>query len=162
MRAIYKPKVPSRLRIWQQNTRKSLTAQHYILNTDPSLFNLILIQEPWLNALGNTRGNHHWRIIYPSNRYTDGHNTLRSIILVNTSIPTDSYTVLNIPHSDISALRLRGNFGACSIFNIYNDCNDNSTIDAFRTYLESNPTKALPCSTDHMLWISDFNRHHPL
>ena len=162
MRAIYNLKALSHLHIWQQNARKSLTAQHYILNTNPSLFNLILIQEPWLDTLGNTRGNHHWQIIYPSNRYTDGHNTLRSIILINTRIPTNLYTVLNIPHSNISALHLRGDFGACSIFNIYNNSNDNSTIDALRTYLESNPTEALLRSTDHMLWIGDFNRHHPL
>ena len=90
------PSVPSKLRIWQQNTRKSQTTQHYILNTDPSLFDLILIQEPWLDSLGNARGNHHWHIVYPPTRYTDGHKTIRAINLVNTNLSTDAYSALQI------------------------------------------------------------------
>ena len=126
------------------------------------LYNLILIQEPWIDLYGNTRGNHHWHIIYPTNRYTKGHNTIRGIILVNTNISTDAYTPLPIPHSDITAIYLKGELGYCSIFNIYNDCTNNSTINALHTYFHSNLASILPSPTDHMLWLGDFNRHHPL
>ena len=162
MKASLKPNMPSRLHIWQQNARKSQVAQHYILNINPCLYNLILLQEPWIDSFGNARGNHHWRIIYPANRFIDGHSTIRSIILINSNISTDSYTALSIPHSNISTLHLSGNFGTCSVFNIYNDCNNNNTIKALKLYLNTNPNEALPSPTDHMLWCSDFNRHHPL
>lgn len=162
MNTHYTPSAPAHLRIWQQNTRKSQSAHHHVLNTDPSLYDLIFIQEPWIDSFGNARGNRHWRIIYPSNRYLDNHNTIRSIILVNTNISTDSYIPLNIPHSDITAIRLKGEFGHCSLFNIYNDCTNNSTTDALRMYLDTNAQVALPSPTDHMFWLGDFNRHHPL
>ena len=107
-------------------------------------------------------GNHHWHIIYPTNRYTDGYDTIRSIILVNTSISTDTYAPLPMPHSDITAIHLKGELGYCSIFNKYNDCTNNSTIDALHTYLPNNLASILPSSTDHILWLSDFNRDHLL
>ena len=154
--------VPMKVCIWQQNTRKSQIAQQYILNTDPSLYNLILIQEPWIDSFSNARGNHHWCIVYPSNRYTDGHETIRSIILVNANISTDAYNSLMIPHSNISAIRLKGELGYCSIFNLYNNCINNSTTDALHAYLNNNIDSVLPLPTDHMFWFGNFNRHHPL
>ena len=154
--------MPTKFCICQQNTRKSQTAHHYILNTDPSLCDLILIQELWIDSYSNTRGNHHWHIIYPTDRYTDRHNTIRSIILVNSNISTDAYTPLPIPHSNITAIHLKGELGYSSIFNIYNNCTNNSTINTLHTYLHGNLASILPSPTDHMLWLGDFNRHHPL
>ena len=137
--------------IWQQNTRKSLFAQHYILSTNPSLYNL-----------GNARGNHHWCIVYPSNKHLDGQPNTRSIMLINTNISTDAYTMLDIPNSDITAIQLKGEFGHCTIFNIYNDCTNNDTTDALKLYLDTNLLIALPHPLDHMFWFGDFNRHCPL
>lgn len=127
MNTIYKPRAPTKLYIWQQNTRKSQLAQQYILDTAPSLYNLILIQEPWLDTFGNARGNHHWHIIYSSNRFDGNHNTIRLIILINTNIAMDTYNALTINHSDITAICLKGDFGHCSIFNSYNNCTNNNT-----------------------------------
>ena len=156
------PVVLSRLQIWQQNTRKSQTAQHYILNTNPASFNIILIQKPWIDSFGNTRGNPHWHIVYPSNCYVDNHDTIHSIILVNTNISTDSYASLHIPHSDITAIHLKGDFRHCSIFNIYNNCTNNSSITALHNYLNTSLDTTLSTPTDHMLWLGNFNRHHPM
>ena len=128
---------------------------------DPSLFNLILIQEPWLDSFSNARGNHHWHIVYPP-RYTDGHKTIRAIILINTNLSTDAYSTLQIHYSNITTIHLKGDFSHCSIFNIYNNCNNNLTIETLHTYLRENLATALPLPTDHMLWLGDFNRHHPL
>ena len=116
---------------------------------------MILIQEPWLDSYSNTRGNHHWPLPYPSNHYNDNCNTIRSIMLINTNISTDTYTQLKIQHSDITTICLKGDFSSCSIFNIYNNCNDNSTTDHLHAFL--NPELALPSPTDHMLWFGDFN-----
>ena len=72
------------------------------------------------------------------------------------------YTALDIPSSDITAIHLKGKFGSCSIFNIYNDCTNNNTMTALHNYLTNNSPKALPLPSDHMLWLRDFNCHHPL
>ena len=158
----YNPAAPSKLHIWQQNTRKSQVAHQYILNTNPSLFNLILIQEPWIDSFGNARGSCNWWVIYPSSRYNDNHNTIHSIILVNTNISTDSYIPLHIPRSNITVLHLKGNFGHCAIFNIYNDCTNNESTDTLKAYLLTNLPTAQPLPNDHMFWFGDFNHHHPL
>ena len=155
--------VPSRIRIWQQNTRKSLSNTDYILNlANPKNYNLLLIQEPWIDCLGKSHSSHNWRIVYLSTHQLDNHNPIRSVILINTNISTDMYTVLDIPSSDITAIRLKGNFSHCTIFNIYNDFSNNNTIDTLQKYLKSNEHVALPLPSDHMLWCGDFNHHHPL
>ena len=78
------------------------------------------------------------------------------------NISTDAYTTLTIHHSDIMAIHLKGGFGHCSIFNIYNDCKNNHSTDALHTYLRMNLASALPLPTDHMFLIGNFNKHHLL
>ena len=77
-------------------------------------------------------------MVYLSNYYLP-HDPIRSIILINTNISTDAYCSLDIPHSDISTIRLSGDFGSCSIFNIYNDCTNNNTIHTLNTFLHVEP-----------------------
>jgi hypothetical protein len=49
------PSQPQKLRIWQQNAHKSRTVMEYIRNTaNPEDWDVIAIQEPWLDHLGNT------------------------------------------------------------------------------------------------------------
>ena len=53
------------IRIRQQNAWKSMQNTNYILNiTDPSKYNLILIQEPWFDHVGKTWAMHNWHIVY--------------------------------------------------------------------------------------------------
>ena len=133
------PRAPAKLCILQQNVHHSYTNQQYILqHTDPSRFDIILLQEPWFDKLGKSRANSHWRMVYPSNYYLP-HDPIHSIILINTNISTDTYCSLDIPHSDISVIRLSGDFGSCSIFNIYNDCTNNNTIHTLKTFLHVEP-----------------------
>ena len=155
--------VPTNIRIWQQNTQKSMQITNYILNTtDPSKYNLILIQEPWFDHLGKTWGTHNWWIVYPPSIYHDNHNPIRLIILVNTNLSMNMYTTLDIPCSDISAICLKGDFGHCSIFNIYNDCTNNNMTTALCNYLTNHRPDTLPSPNNHMLWLGDFNYCHPL
>jgi ribonuclease HI len=157
------PKSPDKLRIWQQNARKSKVAHEYILNTaNPADWDVIAIQEPWIDALGNARGTRYWRVLYPSNHLRDGNSRPRSILLVNTNIATDSYISLNILNSDITAIRFQGDHGFLSIFNIYNDCTHNDNLTALSSYLSTSINIAKPGANDHMIWLGDFNRHHPL
>ena len=83
-------------------------------------------------------------------------------MLINTNISTSMYMTLDIPSRDIMAIHLKGDFVHCSIFNIYNDCMNNNTTMALHNYLSTHSSEALPLPTDHMLWLGNFNRHHPL
>ena len=60
------------------------------------------------------------------------------------------------------AIHFKTESGYCLIFNIYNNCRNNNSTDALHTYLRVNLASVLPLSTDHIFWIGDFNRHHPL
>ena len=82
---------------------------------------------------------------------------IRSIILINTNISTDSYNPLNIPHSNITAICFQSASSTCLMFNIYNNCNNNSTILLLGTYLHNNINTMLPSLADHMLWFGNFN-----
>ena len=50
-----------RLRIWQQNLNKSDKAQYDLNNSlIHNEWDIILLQEPYIDTLGGTRANHHW------------------------------------------------------------------------------------------------------
>ncbi|KIK47992.1 hypothetical protein CY34DRAFT_36412, partial [Suillus luteus UH-Slu-Lm8-n1] len=52
--------------IWQQNLNTSMAAQEALLNSPKiSEWDIIVIQEPYINFLRNTRANHRWHVLYP-------------------------------------------------------------------------------------------------
>jgi len=153
------PKAPSKLRIWQKNTHKAKLAQQYLLNSaNPEEWDVIAIQEPWLDLFKRARGSAYWRILYPTNHFSDGASHTCSLLMINTNISTDSYTQLDVPSSNITAACFIGPYGNLTLFNIYNNCNHNDSLLDIAGYLSSHP----PTPSDNMLWLGDFNRHHPL
>ena len=155
--------LPQKLRIWQQNVHKSKTAQDYILNTaNPKDWDVIALQEPWIDKYGNSRGSQYWRVIYPANFYVEGRSRIRSILLINTNLTTDCYSALPIMHSDISAVRFRGNNGYLSLLNIYNEITNNDTLTYLDQFTDRNSLLIRPSPTDCVLWLGDFNHHHPM
>src|SRR5882724_2199808 len=152
------PNHPQQLRIWQQNVHKSQTVHDFIRCTaQPSEWDILALQEPWIDTFGNSRGSQYWRVIYPANFYVEGRSHIRSVLLINTS-----YSVLPIMNSDVTAVRFRGDNGYISIFNIYNEITNNDTITCLNQYLDRNLPYVHPAVTDHVLWLGDFNRHHPI
>lgn len=72
---------------------------------------------------------------------------------------------LDYDSGDIVILQLTGTWGQLVIFNIYNGCSHNRTIYGLTEYcntnqrhLQGNDTETINC---HMIWLGDFNRHHP-
>ncbi|KNZ77678.1 hypothetical protein J132_04497 [Termitomyces sp. J132] len=156
-------RAPGKLRIWQQNTRKSDTAQAEVLAAArPEDWDALAIQEPFLDRVGNTKANRHWRVLYPSDHQRDGSSCTWSILLINANISTDTYTQLTIHSTDITAVRFAGEFGHLSLFNVYNDCTHNKVLFSLSSFLSSSLHLARPSPGDHMVWLGDFNRHHPL
>ena len=142
---------------------KSRYAHQYILNTaNPADWDILAIQEPWLDAFNNARGFHHWRILYPPTHLHDDSQCTRSIILINSNISTDAYSQIPVPCPDITAVRFHGEHGTLSLLNVYNDCSHNDSFTELSRHLLANQPPSTPSPVDPMIWLGDFNRHHPL
>jgi hypothetical protein len=154
---------PKRLRIYQQNLNKSDKAQYDLINSPMHKdWDLMLLQEPYVDALGNTRANHHWHVLYPTSHLTN-ESTKRSVILVNTMLDTNTWAQLPLTGSnDITAIQVRHQQGKTTVFNIYNDCTHSDTIHHLDRYIDAERRNIIQLDTDTMLWCGDFNRHHPM
>ena len=58
---------------------------------------------------------------------------------------------------------IKGEWGKITIFNIYNDSNNNKTINLLKLFHRTRPnvTNQAKVGVAHILWLGDFNRHHP-
>ena len=65
-------------------------------------------------------------------------------------------------HSDITAIRFKGANGFLSVFNIYNEITNNDTITCLDSFLTRKTHLIHPLPLDCVLWLGDFNRHHPI
>ena len=119
---------PARLRIWQQNLNKSDKAHFDLINAPVHKeWDLLLLQEPYIDAFGNTKATSKWHVIYPSSHLADS-STCRAVILVNTALDTNSWSQVPFKDSnDVVAIQLRLPHGRLTIFNIYNDCTHSDT-----------------------------------
>ncbi|KAG1724570.1 uncharacterized protein EDB91DRAFT_1062764, partial [Suillus paluster] len=110
----------------------------------------------------NTSANHHWHILYPTLHYTQPQSKTRAITLISALLDTNSWKQILFQSSDVIIIQLSGPYGCCTIFNIYNDGNSPITLTAIDSFLASNLASIKSADNDHMLWLRDFNRHHPL
>ena len=151
------------LRIWQQNLNNSLAVQHSLINGPlATQWDLLALQEPAIDPrLGLTKANVHWRVIYPTHKYT--HNSRpRAISLINSKISTNNWKQIPFPSRDVVIIQFDGVQGKCTILNIYNDGTNNRTTELLEQFLAQNIREVHPSLHDHMFWLGDFNRHHPL
>ncbi|KAG2050494.1 hypothetical protein BDR06DRAFT_891588, partial [Suillus hirtellus] len=79
----------------------------------------MVIQEPYINFLRNTSANHTWHVIYPTNHYSHPQQRTRAITLVNASLDSNAWKQISYPSSDVVIIQLSGQYGQCTIFNIY-------------------------------------------
>ena len=149
--------------IWQQNTNRSLVAQSDFLHQlDPTKYDIGAIQEPYLDHLHNSQATHHWFTIFLKEHYTNPSKT-RSLMLINRQITTDAWSQVDMGLSDVTAIQLTTGHGKIIIANIYNEGEHQqglrATVQASRDRAQTAPTpgRAMP-----IIWVSDFNLHHPL
>ena len=151
-----------KLQIWQQNLNKSHIVQLTLLNsTPPREWDILALQEPSLNSLGNTRANTHWRVVYPTAKYTNGDKP-RVVTLISSRISTDAWKQIEFPLADVVIVQIRMSQGMCTLFNIYNDCTHDDTVSALERYMPENLPALRPTEQDHLVWLGNFNCHHPL
>src|SRR6266481_8045117 len=99
--------MPMRLRIWQQNLNKSDRAHFDLINSPVHKnWDIILLQEPYIDTLGNTKANSRWHTVYPSSHLAD--NTIkRLVILVNVALDTNLWAQVPLEGSnDITVIQL--------------------------------------------------------
>lgn len=154
---------PTRIRVWQQNLNTSLLAQHSLLNSPIARnWDIVALQEPHINSMKNTISSPYFHAVYPTTRFSTPGLTSRAVTLISKSFDTNSWQQIAFPSPDVVVIQLRGPFGRCTIFNIYNDCILTRTQDSLASFLEREVANIRPSADDHMIWLGDFNRHHPL
>jgi hypothetical protein len=150
-----------RFHIWQQNLGKSLIAQHDLLaKANPRNWDIIALQEPYINHLGLIRANSHWSVIYPSNNNHDNKNRIRPVMLLNTDIKPEQIQQIKIMSSDISAIKITTSSRSMVVVNIYNDNLSSDTIDNLAREWETHEGSWLGPYPAELFVLGDFNRHH--
>jgi len=94
----------NQLRIYQLNCNASNDAQLIMLNSlNPNDWDIIALQEPYIDFNGVTRATHPWRVVYPTLHYRLPKDT-RSVMLINKNLATNHWESIPIDSSDISAI----------------------------------------------------------
>ena len=126
-------------------------------------WDVVLVQEPYVTAMGNIRTPNGYVAVAPVDRYKDSAPTTRAVAWISSDLATSSWKILNVPGTnDITAIQLAGAYGRLTIINIYNDCTHARTLRLVREYLRLNRTEMLSRADDHLILAGDFNRHHPM
>ena len=117
------------LQIRQQNINKSLiTTSNLLNNTPPNKFDIIAIQEPYLDHLRNARANSKSYSVYPKTHYSNKSKCTRSMILVNKKLATDTSSIIDIRSPDITAIKMKTLTGTIFVIIIYCECSHSESI----------------------------------
>ncbi|PPR07816.1 hypothetical protein CVT24_002896 [Panaeolus cyanescens] len=132
---------------------------------DPREYDVVLIQEPHIDHLGNTRANAGWRVAYPTG-HRDKPKATRAVTLISTSINTSNWTLETIACQDVVLTRMNTSSGMVNIYNIYNDCNHDvsmrAVVEDVRERRAGGGGTREGQGEEEWLWAGDFNRHHPM
>ena len=151
--------------VWQQNVNKSRNCQHNLISNNDLInkgISFIALQEPTMDHNGYTLVLRDWTLVYPSTHQSSD-NPSRTVMLVNASIRSDTWKQLKFPSSDVMVIQLSGRWGKLTIVNVYNNCNNDTTVWLLTEFHRKNHSELteLTNGTAHVLWVRDFNRHHP-
>lgn len=153
------------LTIWQQNVNKSRTCQHDLISSALLArkgIDIVALQEPAINNFGMSIASRDWTPIYPTTHSAEPHKT-HSLCLIQNNILTEHWKQVDFPSGDVTVIHITGQWGEMYIFNIYNDCETNDTIHQLEvfTHAQVNSTTPTGANDRSVLWLGDFNRHHP-
>jgi len=128
---------------------------------DPNEFDIAAIQELYLDFNRNTQATPDWFTIYPKEHYDRPNNT-RSIILINKRIPTNNWKQVEFASSDVMAVQIKTPAGDILCINMYNDTQNSEGAQKFIHYMRKKARERSPRHPTHVIWMGDFNRHHPM
>jgi hypothetical protein len=149
--------------IWQQNMNKSRVCQHDLISSAKLArkgIDIVALQEPAINNFGNTIASREWIMVYPTMHGSEPLKT-HSLMLVRSNILTKNWKQVDFPSGDVTIVWPSGPWGELTIYNIYNDCDNNDTVhqvEAFNHSQESAPRQeATNANARHVIWLGDFN-----
>lgn len=157
---------PNIISIWQQNMNRSKTCQHDLIFSAALArrgIDIVALQEPAINNFGTTIAAREWIPIYPSTHSTKPNKT-RSLFLLRSNILTDQWQQVEFPSGDVTIITICGNWGKLTIYNIYNNCDNNDTLlqlEAFNSAQArtSPPPGNINVGMHPTIWLGNFNRH---
>lgn len=123
---------------------------------------VIALQEPAIINASRSIAARDWISVYPTPHLSSPKKT-RSLMLIQAEISMDSWNQLDFPSSNVTVVQFLGEWGKLTIFNIYNEGANNSTINLLTKYQRDNQQNLEHCQTGStcQIWLGDFNRHHP-
>ena len=126
----------TRINVWQQNLNKSHIAQEDLINLDiQRTYDILMLQEPYIDAYGNTKARRGWRLVYPSSCLSDPAPP-RVVILVSSRIDTNRWVQLYIPGlQDLLATQVTDQSFKLTIYDIYSNCNNMDAINLLGSHL---------------------------
>ena len=94
--------------------------QEDLINSDVHRnYDILMLQEPYIDAYGNTKATSKWRVVYPSS-FRSSSESPRVVILVNVSIDTNMWSQIRILGTqDLVAIQMESTAGRISIYNVY-------------------------------------------
>lgn len=102
----------------------------------------------------------HWHVQYPTVIDPDQAGRARSVMLINKLRSTNAWSAIHVPHPDVTAITYTSLTDTpVHIFNLYVDGNHDTAIHAAAQVLRK--LEASGVDTQHVMWLGDFNRHHP-
>ena len=122
----------------ERQAKKSLTATADLLakaNTDS--YDIIAIQEPYIDFLGNARSNPGWYSVHPKTHYIDRNKRTRSMILISRKTATNSWSTIDIGSPDVTAVKVKTQTGSVTIYNLYCDCTHSDSILDLKRHLQA-------------------------
>ena len=122
------------------------------MNLKRNSYNICAIQEPYIDPNSLSRANHQWFTIYPSTHLTEP-SISRLILLINTNLITNNWKHILILHPDITTIALSTPQGIIWIFNIYNNCKNNNTLQHGATFMAANPASRSSLTPIHYIWV---------
>jgi hypothetical protein len=143
--------------IWQQNINKLPTCQHTLLSNNILVkhdIDIVALQEPAINPFNNSIASRDWFSVYPTTHRTHPDKT-HTLTLICTPLNTDSWEQIKFPSRDIVIITLKGPWGRLTIFNIYNDCKNNTTISQLKHFHRTRPdvVDQSRTGTAHTIWL---------
>ncbi|KAJ3764970.1 hypothetical protein FB446DRAFT_655905, partial [Lentinula raphanica] len=96
---------------------------HDFLKADHGRADIFAIQEPYIDSKGRTRALPHLRVVYPTGHVEHFGDPVRprsrSLMMIHTRISTGSWTQIEVPNADITAIQLTTATATFRIFSIY-------------------------------------------
>ncbi|KIM22116.1 hypothetical protein M408DRAFT_35888, partial [Serendipita vermifera MAFF 305830] len=98
-------------------------------------YDILLLQEPWISTIGNTYSSHRWAVTYPTTNENPNHDPIRSVIMVNVNLNSDTIQKIEVNSSDITAIKIKLPECNVVIYNLYNDCTHSNTLNILSQHM---------------------------